>query len=215
MSELYLEILDHERKKAWGKLSVFSKYGILAGGTALAFQLGHRKSFDFDIFLPKPISRQFYKKVLNVFGKNIITRVSTGDILLIKTPENIEIHFVYVWHLNLFPTIKTNSLDLSSVADIAADKAFTIGRRGQWRDYVDIFYLLEKKVFTLEEIIELAQKKYRPEFNPRLFLEQLCYYKDINNFKIIFLKESYSVAKIQSSLVQIVKSLNLISKALK
>ena len=206
MSELYLEILDPERKKVWEKLSAFKKYGILAGGTALAFQLGHRKSFDFDLFLPKSLSRQFFRRVLDVFGKNIITRVSTEDILLIKTPKNIEIHFVYVWYINLYPTINTDSLRLFSVPDIAADKAFTIGKRGQWRDYVDIFFLLKKKLFTLEKIIELAQKKYRPEFNPRLFLEQLSYYDDINNFKIEFLKESYHTSKIQSFLTQAVKN---------
>jgi predicted nucleotidyltransferase component of viral defense system len=206
MSELYLEILDPERKKVWEKLSAFKKYGILAGGTALAFQLGHRKSFDFDLFLPKSLSRQFFRRVLDVFGKNIITRVSTEDILLIKTPKNIEIHFVYVWYINLYPTINTDSLRLFSVPDIAADKAFTIGKRGQWRDYVDIFFLLKKKLFTLEKIIELAQKKYRPEFNPRLFLEQLSYYDDINNFKIEFLKESYPTSQIQSFLTQAVKN---------
>jgi hypothetical protein len=77
---------------------------------------------------------------------------------------------------------------------------------GQWRDYVDIFFLLKKKLFTLEKIIELAQKKYRPEFNPRLFLEQLSYYDDINNFKIEFLKESYPTSQIQSFLTQAVKN---------
>lgn len=113
MSKLYLEIFDPERKKTFEKLSSFSSAGFLAGGTALALQLGHRKSLDFDIFLPKPISRRFVKKVIAVFGKTITTRVSTGDLLLIKTAQNIEIHFVYIWYKQISPTVKTNSLDLA------------------------------------------------------------------------------------------------------
>lgn len=200
MLKLYLEILDTERKKIWRELSRFKKYGVLAGGTALAFQLGHRKSFDFDLFLPKPISRQFFHRVLRVFGENITTRVSTGEILLITTPQKIDIHFVYVWYKNIYPTIKTSSLDVFSVPDIAADKAFTIGQRGQWRDYVDIFFLIKRKIFSLPKIIELAQKKYQPEFDPIRFLEQLTYFEDIDNFNIAFLKESYSAPQIKAFL---------------
>lgn len=205
MLKLYLETLDPKRKKVWQQLAAFKKYGVLAGGTALAFQLGFRKSFDFDLFVPKPLSRQFYKKVLNVFGKNITTRISTEDLLLIKTPEEIEIHFVYVWYKNLYPPIKTESLNLFSVADIAADKAFTMGQRPAWRDYVDIFSLIKNNIFTLKEIIELAEKKYHPEFNQVLFAKQLTYFGDIDNFDIVFLKESYSKEEIQSFLEKEVK----------
>ena len=200
MSKLYLEILDPERKKIFKKLSSFKKDGVLAGGTGLALQIGHRKSFDFDIFLPKPIPKRFFRKVVEVFGGNLETRVSTGDILLVKTPEDVEIHFVYVWYKGLFEPVKTSSLKLSAVGDIVADKAYTIGRRGQWRDYVDIFFLLKRGLFSLEEIIKMTSEKYDPEFNPRLFLEQLAYYGDIRDFSVTFFKESYTVDEIKQFL---------------
>ena len=200
MSKLYLEILDPKRKKIFEKLSLFEKDGVLAGGTGLALQIGHRKSFDFDIFLPKPIPKRFFRKVVEVFGDDLETRVSTGDILLIKTPEDVDIHFVYVWYKKLFEPVKTSSLSLSAVGDIAADKAYTIGRRGQWRDYVDMFFLLKRKIFTLEDIIKMTDEKYDPEFNPRLFLEQLAYYGDIHDFSATFLKESYAVDEVKDFL---------------
>ena len=200
MSKLYLEIFDLNRKEVFKKLNLFKKDGVLAGGTGLALQIGHRKSFDFDIFLPKPIPKRFFRKVVKVFGDDLETRVSTGDILLVKTPEDVEVHFVYVWYEGLFEPVKTSSLNLSAVGDIAADKAYTIGRRGQWRDYVDVFFLLKRKIFTLEEIIKMTNEKYDPEFNPRLFLEQLAYYGDIHDFSVTFLKESYPVDEIKEFL---------------
>lgn len=207
MSKLYLGILDPERKRVFEELSAFKETGVLAGGTALALQINHRRSFDFDVFLPKPLSRAFFKKVVKVLGGNLTTRVSTGDVLLVETPEGVEVHFVYVWYKKLFAPVKTSSLDLSAVGDIAADKAYTIGRRGQWRDYVDIFFLLKRQIFTLEEIIKMADRKYRPEFNPRLFLEQLTYYGDMSDFSVTFLQESYTVDEIKGFLADEVKRL--------
>lgn len=200
MSKLFLEILDADREKIFNQLSAFANKGILAGGTALTLQIGHRKSFDFDIFVPKSISHHFVKKVVEVFGQDIEIRHQTGDILLVKTPKNIEVHFIYYWYQNLFKTIKTSSIDLFAVGDIAADKAHTIGRRGQWRDYVDIFFLLKRKIYTLDAIIKMATQKFRPEFNPRLFLEQLCYYRDIQDFSITFVNESYPTKEIKDYL---------------
>ena len=92
---------------------------------------------------------------------------------------------------------------------IAADKAFTIGRRGQWRDYVDIFFLLKKGILSLKEIIDLAEKKYPQEFNSRLFLEQLSWFGDINDFTVSFLKEKYSTAEIKKFLLKEVERFRL------
>lgn len=202
MLKLYREVFDTERERVFQKLSAFKADGVLAGGTALALQLGHRKSFDFDIFIPKSLSKHFFKKVIGVFGKNITTRVSTGDIIMIETSKKIEVHLVYFWRKRLFKTVKTPSLNLLSVGDIAADKAYTIGRRGEWRDYVDVFFLLKKRAFSLPEIVKMADKKYQPEFNPRLFLEQLTYFGDIKDFIVSFLRESYEVKDVKRFLIK-------------
>ena len=62
MSRLYFDILTREQEKTLESLKAFSKYGSLAGGTALAVQLNHRRSYDFDIFFPEPISKRFILK---------------------------------------------------------------------------------------------------------------------------------------------------------
>lgn len=86
--------------------------------------------------------------------------------------------------------IQTSSIPLASVQDIAADKAMTIGRRAVWRDYVDIYFLLHRNVLSLNEIVSLAQKKFKEEFVTAQFLDQLVYFDDVTVVPIDYLQES-------------------------
>ena len=75
MTKLYLDILDDRRKRLFSMLKSFEGEWVLAGGTALALQIGHRKSIDFDLFSPKPISRTLYHSVCDVFGEQPVKLV--------------------------------------------------------------------------------------------------------------------------------------------
>jgi len=55
------------------------------------------------------------------------------------------------------------------------------------------------------ELVELAEKKFGIEFNPKLFLEQLIYFADIEISKISFIKEEPSALEIQEFLKQHVR----------
>jgi len=205
MSSIHLEILDDKRKEAFLRLKSFKKYGYLAGGTALMLQIKHRRSFDFDIFLDKEIKdvdlRALKRKFLiREIGLNISEQL---DVL---TSNFIKITLVYYRYKPLFPLRETDSIPLLPIKDIAVDKAHTIGRRGKWRDYVDIFFLLKEKHITLSEIIRLAQKKFKEEFNPKKFLEQLTYFEDLDKFEISFIGRDYPRNQIEKYLVNQVKS---------
>ncbi len=50
MTKLFLDVLDKPRREILTKLGVFGDSAVLGGGTALALQIGHRKSFDFDFY---------------------------------------------------------------------------------------------------------------------------------------------------------------------
>jgi len=67
--------------------------------------------------------------------------------------------------------------------EIALMKAYTIGRRPTFRDYIDLYFLLKKGIVTLEYILEKAPQKFviegEPVFSKKLFLEQLIYTEDI------------------------------------
>lgn len=123
----------------------------------------------------------------------------------IITADDILINLVFYPFKPLFKNVKTFSLPLFSIKDIALDKAFTIGRRALWRDYVDMFFLLKKNCITLKEILALAPKKFGYEFNGRLFLEQLVYFKDLETIKISFFEGNPSNSEIQNFLISEVK----------
>lgn len=49
-NKIHWEILDKKRNEILPNLSFLKEDFYLAGGTALALQLGHRESIDFDFF---------------------------------------------------------------------------------------------------------------------------------------------------------------------
>ena len=67
-------------------------------------------------------------------------------------------------------------------------KAFTLGMRISLKDYVDLYFILKEKVMTLQEILNGCEKKYKSEFNGRLFLEQLISVEESEENKIEFLR---------------------------
>lgn len=200
MSKIYLEILDKERREILEKLKEFSSLGYLAGGTALALQLCHRISLDFDFFIKKPMSRRILKKSKEVFGEKIEVVRETGDQITIITPQKIKVDFIYYWYPLISSLVETPWVNFASIFDIAADKAVSLGRRATWRDYVDIFFLLKREKVSLEKIISLAKEKFKGEFNEALFLEQLVYFKDLEMTKIEFLQEKHQEGEIKKFL---------------
>lgn len=200
MSLQYLDLLDQERQKVFLRLRNFNRDYILAGGTAIMLQMGHRLSYDFDCFTQKELSPYIVVKAKKVFGADLTVQLKTTEIVTIKTGEGIEITFV--WHP--FPilqkSVKTEGISLFHLDDLMANKAYTVGRRNTWRDYVDLFFVLHQKLYSLDKIIELAGKKFKGEFNEKLFLGQLTYFKDIKIVSTNFIKHSFTSSYIQSFL---------------
>lgn len=56
-------------------------------------------------------------------------------------------------------------------------KAFALGGRAKWKDYVDLYFIL-KSFLSLDEITSEAEKIFGNFFSAKLFKEQLAYFKD-------------------------------------
>lgn len=193
----YLDILDPERQKVFKLLKHFSRTFVLAGGTAIMLQIGHRLSYDFDCFSEKPLPRNTDKIAYDIFGRDIAVRVQTRDQITLITPTNVEITFVCHPYKPLRKLVKTDSISLFHLDDLAANKAMTIGKRGAWRDYVDLFFLLKKKLYSIKTLIAFAEKKFAGMFSEKLFLGQLVYFDDLDIATTAFIKESYKEKEIK------------------
>ena len=68
---MYTEVLPEANKALLAYLKQFSDF-TLAGGTALALQLGHRQSIDFDFFSSNYIDKKLWNKLKKVFSVGII-----------------------------------------------------------------------------------------------------------------------------------------------
>ena len=204
MSSIHLELLDKERRKVFEKLKIFSKTAILGGGTALSLQIAHRLSFDFDLFLERPLKKEDLLKIKRTFKLTEI-QINTPEQLTVITDNKVDITLLYYPYKSVFPKIVTPSLPLCAIEDIAADKAYTVGRRAVWRDYVDLFFILKWGFVDIFKLVKLDEQKFGVEFNPKLFLEQLIYFEDIEISKMSFIKEEPSVLEIQDFLKQQVR----------
>jgi len=204
MLSIHLELLDKERKEVFEKLKIFSKIAILGGGTALSLQIVHRLSFDFDLFLERPLKKEDLLRIKKTF-KIAGVQINTSEQLTVITDNNVDITLLYYPYRPVFPKVITPSLPLYAVEDIAANKAYTVGRRAIWRDYVDLFFILKRDLVDIFGLVKLSEQKFGVEFNPKLFLEQLIYFEDIEISKMSFVKEEPSVLEIQHFLKQQVK----------
>lgn len=185
------EAITLKQKRIFNKLEKFSEF-YLVGGTALALQIGHRISVDFDLFTSQDLSKNLLAKVKRVFGPIIEIKINRSDQLSIVT-GGIKIDFVKYPYPLIYKLINYQGVRMLSVKEIAASKAFTLGRRATFKDYVDLYFILKRKLVSLQEIIDVCKRKYKEEFNGRLFLEQLIFLEDVKEVKIEFLKEKVSV----------------------
>ncbi|OIP87233.1 hypothetical protein AUK05_01730 [Candidatus Shapirobacteria bacterium CG2_30_35_20] len=177
--------MDTSRIEVWKRLVEFKDVGILAGGTALSMQINHRISYDFDVFTDKPIDDRFLLKLKKIFWEyEVEPMVDTGDELTVMLSGNVKLSFVYFPFVKLEKAVETDSLDLFSINDLLANKAYALGRRKTWRDYVDIYWALKNNLIDLKKLITITEQKFDGVFSTKLFLEQLVYFSDVAEIEV-------------------------------
>ncbi len=173
--KIYQDILDRKRRKLLSELSFLEKYGFyLAGGTALALQLNHRTSLDFDFYTEKKFDNRKLLLELEEKFKDVILIQNPEQTLIVKI-NDIEVSFFHYPYPLISSFLKIDGVNLASKKDIAAMKIIAISDRGTKRDFIDIYFLL--KEFSLEEIFKFVKKKY-PNFNIYVGLRGLTYFVD-------------------------------------
>lgn len=202
MSKIFPEVLDEARKAVLPYLHKLPKGGVLGGGTALALQINHRISYDFDFFYSKPIAKSCLLKIKRVFGSDLKkVLIDSEDELTFVVKPDVKITLLSYPFPQLHASKKSPWFQIFDIKDIASAKAYSIGRRGVWRDYVDMYFLL-KDHLGISTIIKEAQKRFKGAFNAKLFLQQLEYFEDLEDFLVEFVDVKISSRKIKAFLRQ-------------
>ena len=77
------------------------------------------------------------------------------------------------------PLFLDSIIPLPSLLTLASMKAFALGRRAKWKDYVDLYFIL-KDHFSIAEISVECENNYPNQYSEKLFREQLAFHKDID-----------------------------------
>ncbi len=205
---MHLEAITSGQKRIFEKLKNFPGY-YLAGGTALALQIGHRISVDFDFFSKTEIPPSLLLKIEKIFKdfkRGIV--VNNPEQLTVKI-NDINLTFVKYSFPLVFKLKEYHGVKMICVEEIAATKAYVLGRRATMKDYVDLYFILKKKYIGLEKLIKICQRKYGENFEPRLFLEQLIFMKDVRRTALRFLGKRVGEEEILAFFEREIKKIRL------
>jgi hypothetical protein len=182
--KIKLEILPKAQLKVWPMLESIPKSFILYGGTAIALQLGHRYSVDFDFFSAKKLNRHKLLETVSFLNQAYITQpeINTLNCQLRLKEGNVNIQFLAgIGHRQgrMENPIQTqdNGILIASLRDLLATKLNTIQMRAETKDYIDIDAMLQHSL-TLQDGLACALAIYGPSFDPATSIRALCSYRD-------------------------------------
>lgn len=175
---MHKEILNGKQLELLPAMAQFKREYYLVGGTAIALYLGHRRSIDFDMFKSAAINHKRNLDKLESAGYScLVTRRVEEQMNLVV--NDVKVTF-YQYPFPVDPNHKfENIFRIPSLLQLAAMKAYALGRRSKWKDYVDLFFLL-KDCFSISEITACASSLFGDLFSEKLFRSQLCYFDDVD-----------------------------------
>ncbi len=182
---MFYDILDQKRLDILPLFEGFKKNFYLAGGTALALQIGHRDSVDFDFFSEQDINTQeLFNRLREIFKDHTLLKIQEeSNTLTVLVDNTIKVSFFTYKYKLIRETITDENLSLASVEDIGCMKLSAITGRATNKDYIDLYFIL--KNFPLSDLLENARVKY-PELERNLILKSLVYFEDVTQENILF-----------------------------
>lgn len=176
---MFPAILTEAQQGALGLLSRLAEVRrfYLAGETALALHLGHRRSRDLDFFSARAFAPQDLLSAGRPAGAIQVLLEAPGTLTV--TIASIPTSFFHYDYPLLLPLHESPwGIQLADPADIAAMKLRAIAGRGSRKDFVDLHaYVLKGE--GLERVFETFREKYRGiAVDPYHLARSLCYFDD-------------------------------------
>lgn len=176
-----LDVLPLAQRRLWDELAEIPGHFVLYGGTAIALQLGHRQSVDFDFFGAEQFDPDDLLRSLKVLGGAEIMQREAGTLTcLVDRGGPVQLSFFAVPDLRrIEPPRLAGEIDLrvASLIDLAGTKASVIQKRAEARDYIDMGVLISHGI-SLPMALAAARAIHGATFNPQITLKALAYYED-------------------------------------
>lgn len=188
---MHKNILQDSQREVLEILKNFSNDFILVGETAIALQIGHRQSMDFDLASFNYFDNaKIRNKIISNFKIEQVIRDTKEEYTVLV--NSVKFTFFY-YPFNIKGTVKLDDIiNMPDIETLAAMKAYTLGRRAKWKDYVDLYFMLDKYI-DINKIIKKAQNLFGDEFNEKNFRAQLTYFKDIDYSENLIYKFGFEV----------------------
>lgn len=175
---MHIDILNGKQQQLLPFIKKYVKQYYIVGGTAIALHIGHRRSIDYDLFTTGAIKTLSIKKavVTSGFPSHVIAEKEDQIHFIINEVKLT--FFQFPFSINA-PLYHQSCFRIPELLTLAAMKAFALGGRGKWKDYVDLYFII-KKYHSIKEICDAAKEVFTGVFNPMLFIKQLSYFDDIS-----------------------------------
>jgi len=156
---------------------ILLKHGaVLAGGTALALQIGHRMSLDLDFFTTTMFDVESVISAIRTTGQHFSV-LAEGEGQIAMDIEGVKFSLFHYDYPFLDKPARHQGVNIASILDIAAMKIIAISQRGTKRDFVDMYFILQNIPFF--KVAEHMVRRFGKErINPILIGKALTYFAD-------------------------------------
>ncbi len=207
---MHIEILDDKRKDILPLLFFARDKFYLAGGTALAFQIGHRDSVDFDFFTDSDFDiDELFNSITGAFKDHKVVKTSTAkNTLYVLIDDSVKVSFMKYQYPLIKGLIETEYFKMADIEEIACMKFLAITSRQAMKDYVDLYFIL--KNLNFEDLLKLSDAKFGGQLDRNLILKSIAYFDDIEQEEIIYKNNNeVSFDKIKKKLTEVAGKVSL------
>jgi hypothetical protein len=147
-----LDILPAAQQEIWTSLAPAPPLGfVLYGGTAIALQLGHRESLDFDFFRSGPIDKDQIRAKFKFVGGSAILQDAPETLVVLAemTSGCVKVSFyggIGFSRVNDPLQTRDGTLLIASLDDLMATKLKAILDRAEAKDYRDLAEMISAGV---------------------------------------------------------------------
>lgn len=176
---MFFEVLTGNARTVLEKLALSNvrEAYYLAGGTAAALQMGHRRSEDFDFFSSEEFSPMEQTAQLAKLGEVKVLNQASGTLHVLF--DGVRVSFLRYSYPLLMPTHRLLDLDVADVIDIALMKVAAIAGRGSKKDFIDLYWMCRSGPITLAKLPSLFAEKFKEvQYSAYHIARSLTFFED-------------------------------------